>query len=130
MEALLSAFDPIIQFPGHASPSSKTSPSQKPDPVVCFQRPELNLILSRYGVMVSQGLWRDYAIDVGRDFAIFSIFRHTSDCPLYRIEKHPKLAKKQGAYLIRNDKGTILKRGTDLKQLLRIFEKKITLIQN
>jgi len=130
MEALLSGCDPIIQFPGQSCPSSQTPSSQKPDPFVCYQRAELNLILSRYGVMVSQGQWRDYAIDIGKEFATFSIFRHTSDCPLYRIEKHPKLAKKQGAYIIRNDKGTILKRGADLKQLLRFFDKKITLVKN
>lgn len=75
------------------------------------------------------GEWRDYAIDMGREFAVFSIFRHTSERPLYRLEKHPKLTKKQGAYLVRNDKGMILKRGKDLSQVLKVFDKKLELVK-
>ena len=79
--------------------------------------------------MVAQGAWRDYAIDMGRDYAVFSIFRHTSENPLYRLEKHPKLAKRQGAYLIRNHQGRILKRGKKLNQVLKIFENKLEVIE-
>lgn len=113
------------------SPTSRITATQKAvvDGPVCFHRKELNLILSRYGAMVAAGHWRDYAIDMGRDCAVFSIFRHTSERPLYRLEKHPKLAAKQGAYLVRNERGMVLKRGRDLAQVLKVFEKKLELVQ-
>ncbi len=93
--------------------------------VVSFHRTELNQILFYYGTMVSKGEWRDYAIDTGPHEAVFSIFRHSSEQPLYRIEKIPKLANKQGAYRIVGHDGQTLKRGKDLSQVLKIFTKKI-----
>lgn len=93
--------------------------------VVSFHRTELNQILFYYGNMVSKGEWRDYAIDTGTHEAIFSIFRHSSEQPLYRIEKVPKLANKQGAYRIIGHEGQTLKRGKELSQVLKIFNKKL-----
>ena len=113
----------------NTSSNKPSNGSNKPESLVCFHRTELSLILSSYGAMVAQGAWRDYAIDMGRDCAVFSIFRHTSENPLYRLEKHPKLAKRQGAYLVRNHQGRILKRGKKLKQVLKIFENKLELIE-
>jgi len=98
--------------------------------VVSFHRKELNQILFYYGTMVSKGAWRDYAIDTGSHEAAFSIFRHSSEQPLYRIEKVPKLANKQGIYRIIGPDGQTLKRGKDLGQVLKIFDKKIEDIQN
>lgn len=88
---------------------------------VSFNRHELNQILSIYGRKVSSGEWRDYAIDLQRDRAIFSIFRRSSEVPLYRIEKNPKLAKRQGAFSIITQTGMILKRGQCLTNVLRVF---------
>lgn len=89
-----------------------------------FNRQELCEILAVYGRKVAAGEWRDYAIDMGRDKAIFSIFRRASECPLYRIEKAPKLARRQGAYSVLAPAGLILKRGHDLKRVLRVLEGK------
>lgn len=132
----MSSRDPVIPFPsssgtmGRASVTRSHSSSPiKPEPIVAFQRAELNVILSRYGMMVARGEWRDYAIDMGRHSAVFSVFRHTSERPLYRVEKHPKLAKKQGAYIVRNDQGTILKRGHELAQVLKVFDKQLRLVE-
>ncbi len=100
-----------------------------PDPLVSFQRKELNLILSCYGAMVSKGEWRDYAIDMGVSAAQFAIFRHSSEQPLYRIEKIPALAKKQGMYQLFGTDGRILKRGHELKALLKFFDKKLELVK-
>jgi hypothetical protein len=93
-----------------------------------FDRQELSAILAIYGRKVAAGEWRDYAIDIGRDKAVFSVFRRASECPLYRIEKTPKLARKQGAYAIVAPAGLILKRGHDLCRLLRIFEDRLRLV--
>lgn len=95
---------------------------RRPEPVA-FNRAELGRILSVYGYFVAGGEWRDYAIDSLNDVAVFSIFRRASEMPVYRIEKCPKLAKKQGAYLIRSMSGEVLKRGHDLGQVLKLFDR-------
>lgn len=90
---------------------------------VAFDRAELKTILNLYGRMVASGEWRDYAIDFTPDKAVFSIYRRTSEMPLYRIEKDPKLAKKQGAYSVIVSTGLILKRGHELDRVLRVLDK-------
>lgn len=92
---------------------------------VAFQKPELSLILSLYGRMVAAGEWRDYGISCLQEVAVFSIFRRTAEYPLYRIEKRPKLAKRQGQYSVVGMDGQILKRGQDLKTVLRVLERKL-----
>jgi hypothetical protein len=86
-------------------------------------------ILTVYGRKVAAGEWRDYAIDISRDKAVFSVFRRASECPLYRIEKVPTLARKQGAYAIVAPAGLILKRGHDLARVLRMFEERLRLVR-
>lgn len=99
-------------------------PSKLPEQVA-FHRTELSLILSLYGQMVAAGEWRDYGISSLRDVAVFSIFRRTAENPLYRIEKRPKLRGKQGMYAVIGMDGHILKRGADLKTVLRVLERKL-----
>jgi hypothetical protein len=94
-------------------------------PQVSFDRLELNRILALYGRMVSAGEWRDYALDFLDDVAVFSIFRRTSEMPLFRIEKRPKLRGRQGQYSVVAAGGVILKRGHELAQVLKIFDKKL-----
>lgn len=106
------------QTPGSASRSRR-------DTIVYFMRPELNQILNIYGRMVAAGEWRDYAIDHMRDQAVFSIFRRASEMPLYRIIKEPALANQQGAWRIMGMDGQVLKRGRQLDQLLRLFERQL-----
>lgn len=102
------------------------SPLQAPIPdQVAFHRTELNVILSLYGRMVAAGDWRDYGISCLSDVAIFSVFRRTAEHPLYRIEKRPKLRNKQGIYAVIGMDGQILKRGHDLKTVLRVLERKL-----
>lgn len=93
------------------------------DDIVMFARPELDVILSVYGRLVSSGDCKDYAIDGLADRAVFSIFRRTSEFPLYRIEKTPANAKRQGAWKILAPGGAILKRGHELGPLLKYFDK-------
>ena len=96
---------------------------------VAFERSELSLILGLYGRMVAAGEWRDYGISHLGDRAVFAIFRRTAETPLYRIEKNPKLAAKQGAYSVINQHGTILKRGHELNQVLKVFDKVLRLVK-
>ncbi|WP_292898183.1 DUF2794 domain-containing protein [Nitratireductor sp.] len=95
---------------------------------VTFERRELDQILRIYGRMVAAGEWRDYAIDHLRDRAIFSVFRRTSEVPLFQIVKDPKLTRKQGAYSVIAATGAILKRGHELARVLAVFDKKLKLV--
>src|SRR6185295_20075513 len=54
---------------------------------VSFDRRELRTLLSLYSQRVATGEWRDYAIDFRPGMAIFSIFRHTAEQPLFAIAK-------------------------------------------
>ncbi len=96
---------------------------------VMFDRRELMAILDLYSRMVAAGEWKDYAIDSLKDCAVFSVFRRASETPLYRIEKTPRLARKQGAFSVVNANGLILKRGHELGPVLRVFDKSLRLVE-
>ncbi|MEO0939426.1 MAG: DUF2794 domain-containing protein [Pseudomonadota bacterium] len=98
---------------------------ETPPAQVAFHRTELGVILSLYGRMVAAGEWRDYGISSLRDVAVFSVFRRTAENPLYRIEKRPKLRGKQGMYAVVGIDGQVLRRGHDLKTVLRVLERKL-----
>lgn len=103
------AFDPSYSAPRQAG--------------IFFERRELDRLLRLYGRMVAAGEWRDYGMDSLREAAVFSVFRRTAEAPLYRIEKRPALARKQGAWAIVGEGGHVLRRGHDLEQVLRFFDK-------
>lgn len=96
---------------------------------VTFHRRELDAILWIYGRMVGEGEWRDYALDHMKDRAVFSVFKRSGEMPLYRIEKNPKLAAKQGAFSVTNTAGMVLKRGHDLRQVLKVFDRNLKLVE-
>jgi hypothetical protein len=95
---------------------------------VTFDRLELNRILNLYGRMVADGEWRDYAIDFLRDRAVFSVFRRASEVPIYRIEKDPRLARKQGIYSVISASGLILRRGHELDRVLLVIDRKLAVV--
>jgi hypothetical protein len=103
--------------------SSARSTAAAPLAQVTFSRPELRRILDLYGRKVAAGEWRDYAIDFLKDRAVFSVFRRTSEVPLYRIEKNPKLSRRQGAYSVISATGLIVRRGHELDRVLRAIDK-------
>ena len=106
--------------------SSETGVDRASEPRDCrirFERGELKRILSTYGRMVMAGEWRDYAIDFRDDVAVFSIFRRTSEIPLYSIEKRPRLKDRQGQYSVVAAGGQVLKRGHDLSTVLRVLDR-------
>ncbi len=102
---------------------------KKDSPPTTFHRRELDAILRLYSRMVAEGEWRDYAIDHLKDRAVFSVFRRSSEVPLFRIVKDPKLARKQGAFSVIATSGMIVKRGHDLAQVLRVFDKSPKLVR-
>jgi hypothetical protein len=114
--------------PGETEPSEFSGAPERhggPTPRVTFNRHELNSILGLYGRMVAAGEWRDYGIDFLKDRAVFSIFRRASEVPIYRIEKDPRLSRKQGAYSVITATGLIMRRGHELDRVLRVFDSKM-----
>ena len=95
---------------------------------VTFDRCELNRIFGLYGRKVAEGEWRDYSIDFLKDRAVFSIFRRSSEVPIYRIEKNPPLARKQGAYSVISATGLIVRRGHELDRVLRAIDQTLHLV--
>jgi Protein of unknown function (DUF2794) len=95
---------------------------------ISFNRRELNEILGVYGRKVANGEWRDYAIDQLRERAVFSIYRRSSEVPLYRIVKQPKAARRQGAYSVIAATGLVVERGPDLGRVLRVLDRRLTVV--
>jgi hypothetical protein len=95
---------------------------------VMFSRRELDRILSLYGRKVAAGEWRDYAIDFLKDRAVFSVFRHACEVPIYRIEKNPRLERRQGAYSVISATGLIVRRGRELDRVLGALDKSVRLV--
>jgi hypothetical protein len=106
-----------------SEPRAPTSPS-----AVTFSRRELDRILSLYGRKVAAGEWRDYAIDFLKDRAVFSVFRHASEMPIYRIEKNPRLERRQGAYSVISATGLIVRRGRELDRVLGVLDTSVRLV--
>lgn len=95
---------------------------------VTFERQELDRILNLYGRKVAAGEWRDYAIDFLKDRAVFSVFRRASEIPIYRIEKNPKLARRQGAYSVISATGHILRRSHELDRVLGALDRSLRVV--
>lgn len=104
-------------------------PTPPTPPIVRFDRSELDQILRLYGRMVAAGEWRDYAIDMLKDQAVFSIFRRSSEVPIYRVIKDPRLARKQGLYSVIAATGLIMKRGQDLGRVIRVLDKSLKAVE-
>jgi hypothetical protein len=123
--------------PGDTDPSqslggavpARTAPAQV-NAQVTFSRRELNRILDLYGRKVAAGEWRDYAIDFLKDRAVFSVFRRTSEVPIYRIEKNPKLSRRQGVYSVISATGLIVRRSHELDRVLRAIDRSQLVVVN
>ena len=129
----MSDIEPIILHPRRAvsneTPGSGGVGVLSPQPLLTrFTRIELNLILRLYGRMVAAGEWRDYAIDLLKDRAVFSVYRRACEYALYRIEKNPRLARKQGAYSVVTATGLVLKRGHDLRLVIAALDTRLKLV--
>ena len=114
---------------GDVFPFSPTRSTSRPVPIVSFDRKELALILKVYGRQVAAGEWRDYALDFGRERAMFSIYQRTSERPLFVVEKNPKLARRQGQYLVVGGDGRVLKRGHELSSVLRVLDPQLHVVR-
>ncbi|HEX8384062.1 MAG TPA: DUF2794 domain-containing protein [Sphingomonas sp.] len=101
-------------------PLARGAPTQ-----IGFDRAELTRILDIYGRMVAAGMWRDYAIELGRDAAVFAAFRRAAERPEYRVEKRPDLRGRQGMWALVGEAGAVLKRGHELASVLAPLERRL-----
>ncbi|NKB16731.1 MAG: DUF2794 domain-containing protein [Sphingomonadales bacterium] len=111
------------------TPDTAANGTHRDGEVVVFNRLELSWIFDVYGRRVAAGDWRDYAIDWGRERAVFSIYRRASEVPIYRVEKNPKLARRQGAFSIVAAGGQVLKRGHDLRRVLDVLDTRVRVVR-
>lgn len=127
----------VTSLAGQSLPLPKSLPRSSSPPLappaaaparISFDRRELNELLNLYGRMVAAGEWRDYAIDFLKDVAVFSVFRRSSEVPLYRIIKDPALARRQGAYSVVAATGLVLKRGSELSRVLRVLDRRLSVV--
>ena len=95
---------------------------------VTFSRRELDRILGLYGRKVAAGEWRDYAIDFLKDRAVFSVFRRACEIPIYRIEKKPKLGRRQGAFSVISATGHVVRRGQELDRVLGALDRSLRVV--
>jgi len=113
--------DPSVWRGGEPRPPAPASE-------VTFSRRELDRILRLYGRKVADGEWRDYAIDFLKDRAVFSVFRRASEVPIYRIEKNPKLDRRQGAFSVISATGHIVRRGQELDRVLGALDRSLRVV--
>jgi hypothetical protein len=99
-------------------------------PQIGFTRAELGRIIDLYGRMVAAGMWKDYALEFGRDHAAFWAFRRSAERPEYRIEKRPSLRNKQGMWALVNEAGMVLRRGHELGPILSPVERRLMKVVN
>ena len=119
-DSLTSSFAPAPILSVHPKPQG---PYQ-----VSFDRYELSQILSLYGFMVAAGEWRDYSIDFLKDRAVFSVFRRACEVPIYRIEKNPRLGRRQGAYSVISATGHVVRRGQELDRVLGALDRSLRVV--
>ena len=93
--------------------------------IVSFDQRELSRLLNLDSLRVASGEWRDYAIDFRPGMAVFSIFRHTAEQPLFAIAKVPGTA--QGGYMVYNGPRK-LAHGDSLEDVLCVFDRKLRLL--
>ena len=87
-----------------------------------FNRSELGQIFATYSSRVACGEWRDYAIDHMPGAAVFSIFRHTHETPLFVIEKQQRNSKESARFILRDRQKTLLK-ASSLTDIIGYFNR-------
>ena len=94
---------------------------------IFFSKLELSSILNLYSKQVSKGNWRDYALDSKIDNAIFSIYRHTQDKPMFQIIKNSQkgFRNKPSFYIKKGEE--IVSKSKSLFTILSNFEKKLSI---
>jgi hypothetical protein len=104
-------------------------PERDPRPrPLFFTRGELSEMLSVYSRRVISGEWRDYAIDHKDGLAMFSIFRHTLDRPLFAIVKAPNRSDRRAEYILMHGPEP-LARSTSLSEILTTLEGRPRLVE-
>ena len=92
--------------------------------MVTFTRHEIGQLMAVYGTKVSKGEWRDYALDCLPDMAIFAIFRHSHEQPIYTVAKHGAPDPRKPSKFTVYDASRMLKQSKSLAEVLQVFKEK------
>ena len=92
-----------------------------------FDRSELNLLLSLYSRRVMSGEWRDYAIDQRTGMAVFCVYRHSREQPLFTIAKRAGGQGRFIEYLVCRG-GEKVMRAPTLADALKIFRRGLRVV--
>ena len=109
----------LLRFPG----------SHRPHRQIYFSRREINQLLSLYSRKVARGEWRDYAIDQDSRHAAFSVFRRSSDRPVFTVCKFADGTHPDGDYVLYSGRSAV-KRGRSIDEVLAWFERSLRLVGN
>jgi hypothetical protein len=94
---------------------------------VYFTRGELNQLLGLYSQQVIRGEWRDYAIDHRDGLALFSVFRHTQEGPLFSIVKIAVMADRPPEFAVQRGRER-LRSARSLAEALDFFRSRLSLV--
>jgi hypothetical protein len=94
-----------------------------------FNRAELDQLLGVYSRQVARGEWRDYAIDHRDGIAVFSVFRHTHETPLYAVVKYAGGRHGGDEYAVFSGRQK-LHASRSLGDALHYFRKKLALVSS
>ena len=86
---------------------------------IFFNKKELQLILNLYAIMVSNGEWKDYGLNITKHEISFNVYRRAAEFPAYRIMKNLNLKNTNDRYLIKDRLGNIIKRSKNLEELIQ-----------
>jgi hypothetical protein len=85
--------------------------------------------LSLYSRRVIDGEWRDYAIDQDTRHASFSVFRRSSDRPIYTVCKLADGTHAEGDYVVYSG-GKAVKRSRSMSEALAWFDRSLRLVSS
>ena len=94
---------------------------------IFFSKLELTSILNLYSKQVSKGYWKDYALDSRIDNAIFSIYKHSQDKPMYQIIKNRQKGSRNNLSFYIKKGEEVINKSNSLFKILTNFERKLSI---
>lgn len=100
--------------------------SKRIQPDICFNKRELDQLLSVYSRRVMNGEWKDYAIHHDPAMAAFLIYRNSSQQPSFSIIKRLITGGKP-EYLVYHGRDR-LKRSSSLSDALSVIKRRFKIV--
>ncbi len=92
-----------------------------------FTRPELNPLLGLSNRTRARRIWRHFAVDRRDGQALFSVFRHTHESPVYTIVKTTGAIPGEASFTVLSGRQRMRAAGS-LAEVLDFFRSKLALV--